>query len=253
MEAVAPPRVGAFGGGVQRTEGIHEPGIQKLGELGALLVGKAGVATIGARVLQVYLLVRHVEVAAHHHGLRVTRRTIGEHARLQVLAHRAEGIVPGHAVIEARQLALRVRRVHIHEPVLVELAQHHAPFGVQLGDAHFVQHLQRLFLAEHRRARIALALGVAPELMVAGKVHLDLAFLQLGFLQGEHIGVQLGKGVHEPLLHNGAQAVHVPRNQSHENLLVILADRIVPRNDQGGHRFRWPPWVKRSSRSKVPR
>ena len=216
MEAIAPPGIGALGSGVQVAERIDEARIEQIGELRALFVGKARVASVRARVLQVDLLMRYVEVAAHHHRLCVARLAVGQDALFQVLAHGAETIVPVHTVVKARQLALRVRRVHVNEPVPLELANDHASLGIKLGHSHFVNHAQGLFLAEHRRARIPLALGIAPILMVARKVHFDLTFLQLRFLQSEHVGVQLVESVHEALLHDGAKTVNVPRNQSHK-------------------------------------
>ena len=58
---------------MQAAERVDETGFQQVGELAALLVGEAGLAAVGARVLEVDLLVRHVEVSAHHHGLRRSR------------------------------------------------------------------------------------------------------------------------------------------------------------------------------------
>ena len=44
-----------------------------------------------------------------------------------------------------------------------------------------------LFAGEHHGARIALLLGGAPILVVAGQIQLHLAYLALGFLQGEDL------------------------------------------------------------------
>ena len=217
METVAPPGISAFGCGVQATERVDKARIQKTGELGALFIGKARIAAIGARVLQVDLLMGHVEVATHHHGLCISRLTIGKYALLQAFADGTEPIVPGHAVVKARKFTLGIGRVYVYEPVLFEFADHHAALSVQLRHAHLVNYLQRLFLAEHRCTRIAFALGIAPTLVVSRKIHLYLTFLQFRFLEREHIGIKFVEGVHEPLLHNSAQTVNVPGDQSHKS------------------------------------
>ena len=159
----------------------------------------------------------NVEVATHHNGLCVSRLAIGKHTFLQALADIAEPIVPGHAVVKARKFTLSIGRVYVYEPVLCEFADHHAALSVQFRHAYLVNYLQRLFLAEHRCTGIAFALGIAPTLVVPRKIHLDLAFLQFRFLEREHIGIKLVEGVHEPLLHNSAQTVNVPGDQSHKS------------------------------------
>ena len=156
------------------------------------------------------------------------RRTLHRHARrqhalLEPLAEVAEGVVPFHAMVDARQLVLRVRRVHVHEPEAGELERHDAPLGVQVIAAQAVQHLQRLLFAEHGRARIALPFGVAPILVVLRQVERGLALLQLRLLQRHDVGVEVAHDVLEALLEYGAQAVDVPRDEAHRFLLRRLA------------------------------
>ena len=102
-------------------------------------------------------------------------------------------------MVQALQLRLRIRRVHVHEPELRELQRADAPFRVQLGNAHGVQRLQRLLLAEYGRAGVALLLRVAPVVVVTGQIQVHLTFLQLRFLQGEYIGIQCGERLLEAL------------------------------------------------------
>ena len=119
-------------------------------------------------------------------------------------------------MVKTRKFALGIGCVHVYEPVLFEFTDHHAALGVQLRHAYLMNYPQRLFLAEHRRTGIAFALGIAPKLMVPRKIHLNLAFLQFCFLERKHVGIKLMEGIHEPLLHNSAQTVNVPGNQSHK-------------------------------------
>ena len=118
-------------------------------------------------------------------------------------------------MVDARQLVLRVRRVHVHEPEFRELQRHDAPLGIQVREAQAVQRLQRLLFAEYGRAGVTLLLGIAPVLAVLRQVERGLALLQLRFLQGNDVGVQLAHDVFEAFFQHGAQAVHVPRDEAH--------------------------------------
>ena len=63
VEPVAPPGIGVGLVWIKIAERIGETGGEQVAEFAALLVGKAGVAAVGLRVLEVDLLVRDVEVA----------------------------------------------------------------------------------------------------------------------------------------------------------------------------------------------
>ena len=138
-----------------------------------------------------------------------------EHALFQALAKVTERVIPFHAMVDTRQLVLRIRRVDANEPILGKLARHDAPLGIQMGKAQAMKHLQRLFLGENRRTGIALLLRIAPKLAILRQIQRRLARLQLRFLQRDHIGIELAHDILEALLQNSAQAVHVPRNHPH--------------------------------------
>ena len=158
---------------------------------------------VGVGVLEVYLLVCDVEVPTAH-----DRLLFGESGQEATVA-----LVPQHALVEASQTVLRVRRVDIHEPVACELQGADATLVLCHGRSYLAHHLQGLLPAEDRRARVALALGEAPGLHVARDVKVHLPLLELGLLDGEDVcraGVKdLGKAW--LLLEYGAQAVYVPR------------------------------------------
>ena len=118
-------------------------------------------------------------------------------------------------MVDARQLVLRVRRVDADEPILGKLARHDAPLGIQVRKAQAMEHLQRLFLREHRRTGIALLLRIAPKLAILRQIQRRLTRLQLRFLQRNDIGVELAHDILEALLQNGAQTVHIPRDHPH--------------------------------------
>ena len=175
-------------------ERVGEACGEQVGEFAALLVGETRIPPVGTRVLQVYLAVCHVEVAAHDDrfrrgGLprlrqgkhffghvpcpeRVARGVLGgigtendqpvgigaldgnvprKHALFKPLAKVAERVVPFHAMPDAGELVLRVRRVHVDKPELGELERDDAPLGVEVLRAQPMKHLQRRALGEDRR------------------------------------------------------------------------------------------------------
>ena len=98
MKTIAPPGIRPGKVGIKEPERIGKTAFEQQGELSAFLVGKTGIASVCRRILQIYLVVRHVHVAANHYGLGLRKLE-------QVFA---EGVVPRHAVVEPRQTVLRV-------------------------------------------------------------------------------------------------------------------------------------------------
>ena len=68
LETVRPPRV-LHAVGIKGTEGIGETAGQEVGEGLALLVGETGIAAVALGILQVNLLVGHIQVATEDDGL----------------------------------------------------------------------------------------------------------------------------------------------------------------------------------------
>ena len=189
-----------------RAERVGEPGVKKRREARALLVRESGVPAVGTGVLEVYLLVGHVEVSAGHN--RLLLRQLAE--ELPVAR------VPLKTLVNAGQAVLGVGRVDVHKPVPVKLQRADAPLVISHRAAYLPHHPQRLLAREDRRPGVALALCVVPSLIITRQVELQLALLELGLLQGKDIGVQLAKDLLEAgvLLHHGTQSVDVPRNKS---------------------------------------
>ena len=246
IKAVAPPAVDALDVGVCRAPGIGKAGIEQLGELAALFVRKTRVAAVGLGVLKVDLLVRHVKVAAGHHGFTGLALKCAQKA--------AVGIVPRHAHIDAGELVLGVGRIDVDKPELIELERADAALGCGLrhelcrlalagvGQQGIgAQHAQRFLAAKDRGARIAFALGVAPGLVIAGQVDIDLALLQLGLLQRQDVDIELLRDLDKArvLFEHGAQAVDVPRGESvslrHGVLSTGLAGLRLAQQGRSGH------------------
>ena len=190
---------------------------------------------------------RHVKVAAGYDGF--------AGLALERVQKAAVGIVPGHTHVDARELILCVGRVDIHKPEFVELERADAALGCGLGDEHGrlasagvgqqrigAQYAQRLLAAKDRGARIAFTLGVAPGLVIAGQVNIDLALLQLGLLQCQDIDVEFLRDLDKArvLFEHGAQAVDVPRGESvslrHGVLSTGLAGLRLAQQGRGGIR-----------------
>lgn len=118
---------------------------------------------------------RHIQVATKDNGL----------LRIKLLEVGAEGILPIHAVVDAGQLLLRVRRVNGDKIKRIEFQRDHAAFCVVLRDAEPKLHGARFLLGEDRRAGIPLALRIVPILMVICKrrlIQLNLPCLDFCFL-----------------------------------------------------------------------
>ena len=111
--------------------------------------------------------------------------------------------------------ALRCARIDRDEPEVRVFERDDAPLGIVLGNAEIILHGERRVFGEDRRAGIALLLRRAPELLIARKVQLDLAGLQLRLLQAEKVGVLRMENVLEAFFYAGSESVDVPREKSH--------------------------------------
>ena len=122
METVGPPGVDVALCGEEVAEGVGEPLVEQYGELGALLVGEARIVAIAFGVLDVYLFVGYVHVAAGQHGLRL----------VEPFQVKAEGIVPHHALFKALEAVLRVGRIYVHQEDGVVLERDDAPLRIHV-------------------------------------------------------------------------------------------------------------------------
>ena len=158
---------------------------------------------------------RDVHVAADHDGLYVVELD-------EVVA---EGVLPLHAVVEALEPVLGVRRVDADEVEVLELQRYDPALGVVLGVAEIVGDAEGLYARKYGGAGVALLFGVAPELLIARQVELQLSGLQFSLLQAEYVGVEAPEDVLKALFHNGAQAVYVPGYHSHGHTSPRTATR----------------------------
>ena len=203
-EAVTPPGIGDLFG-IERAEGVDESFGKEFREFLPLLDGEAGVAEVGLGVLDVNLLMGHIEVTAVDDGLLPVEA-------LQVVAH---GVFPGHPVIEALQPVLGIGRVAAYEEEVLHLERDDAAFVVVLVDADAVGHVDGLLTGEDGCSGIAFLVGGVPVTLVAFKLEVELSGLHLRLLQAEEVGVELAEDVAEAFALTGAEAVDVPRYQFH--------------------------------------
>ena len=190
---------------MEKAERVGKSTLEHHSEFFALLVRKSSVTTVGFRIFQVDFLMRHVQVAAEHHGL----------SGIEVEDVAAEGVVPRHAIVQAPQFVLRVGGVDGDEIKVVKLKGDDAAFVVVLLLSKAVGHAQRTDAGEDTSARIAFLFGVIPITFVAVKGDVYLAFLQLGFLQAEAVGIEPGKSFFKAFFAASPQAVDVPRDEFH--------------------------------------
>ena len=134
-----------------------------------------------------------------------------------------EIVFPFHSVRQAGQLALGIGGIAGHEVIIGKFQGNQAPFVVVFVDAHAVADGQGGQAGEDGRAAVAFAVGVVPVLFIARQVQVDLAGLELRFLQAEDVGVEGLEDIQEAFLHDGPQAVDVPGNKfCHANHLSSL-------------------------------
>ena len=201
---VAPPGVGPLQVGVEVAEAVHKAAGQQLGELAPLLVGVARVADVGPVVFQVDGPVGHIHVPADDDGLFLPQGS-------EVLP---EGVLKGHAVLDAGQVPLGVGGVHRHQEKLLILRGDDTALPVELLPADAVGDREGLPLGEDGRAGIALAGGGGvPILVVAGELEIRLLPLHFRLLQAEDVGAFRLQKLGEALAHAGPQAVYIPRGQ----------------------------------------
>ena len=164
------------------------------------MVGEAGILPVGLGILQVYLLVGHIQVAAQDDGL------------LGIQCHQVgtEVVLPLHAVVQSLQPVLRIGSVAGDQIEVVRLQRDDAAFVVVLVDADSVCNAQRLMLGEYGRTRIALLVGIVPVRLVAVEREVQLSLLHLCLLQTEKVSVHLLEDVAEPFPFTGSQPVDVP-------------------------------------------
>ena len=210
LETVGPPRIGDLLG-IKGAEGIDKSTGQQVGELLALLIGEAGIHTVGLGILQVNLLMSYIQVATQDDGLLL----------IQLLEIVAESVFPRHAVFQALQAVLRVGRIAAYQEEVLHLQRDDAPFVVVQVDADAIHHVQWSMACKNGCARVAFLLGIVPVRLVAFKLQVKLAFLHLRLLQTEEVGVQFPENIAEALALASPQSVHVPTNQLHIIFLLF--------------------------------
>ena len=118
-------------------------------------------------------------------------------------------------MVDALEGVLRIRSVAGDKIKLLIFERDHPPLVVEVVNAHAVGDGKRFVLCKDGRAGIALFLGRVPELKIPREVDRDLLRLQFRLLQAEKIRVKRCKILRKALLHTGAQAVDIPRDEPH--------------------------------------
>ena len=184
---------------------IGKTGFQQGREFFAFLVGKACVFPVGAGIFQVNFLMRHIHIPTHNHWF-----LFGQF--LQVIS---EILFPVYTVIQALQTILRIRNIHINQIEIRHFHSNHPTLMVMFINADTVGHIQGRMLGIDSRSGIAFLVGIVPIRLITNKFHIDLAFLQFGFLQAEEIGIERLEDFGEALSRHSAQAVYIPTDKFH--------------------------------------
>ena len=213
VEAVAPPAVLHLVR-VHHPEAVRKTCRQQLGHFGALLIGKACAHAVGLGVFDIHLGVRHVQIAAQDHRLFC----------VQCQQVRPEGVLPLHAVVQPLQPVLTVGGVAVYQIKAGVFQRQHPSLVVVLFQPDAGGHCQRCRFAPAGCAGIALFLGRVGVFGVALRRKICLSRLHLGLLHREDVRVQRGKALGKAVGQAGAQAVHVPADQFHAFLLIVMPD-----------------------------
>ena len=103
VETIAPPAVSPGHIRVPETESVRKTGFQKFSEAVTLLIGETGIAPVAGGILQINLVVGHVQIAADNHGFGLIQKTESF----------PESLVPFQPVIDSGQFLLGVAAVSV--------------------------------------------------------------------------------------------------------------------------------------------
>ena len=192
LTAVAPPGVGFIGGrGMQAPVDIDQTGlVEQFAHPGALFGQEARVLLIAAPVLQINLLVRHVDVAAQDElALRLELRQM----RIELVEKTELGLLAFFSGRAAREIAAD-DGVPRARPVKAQLDI--TPLGVELARTVTDPHIAGLVTCVDAHARIALLLRKMKVAAQAGQLleaSLHIGGLRLDLLHANTIGPDLGQ------------------------------------------------------------
>ena len=209
LEAVRPPGIlDLFG--IQHTPRIHEAGPKPIGKLAALLIRETGIAAVRSRILQVNLLMRHIEVATNNDTLLLR----------QAADISAEIIIPTHPVIQTAQLLLGIRNIHADQIEVIHFQCNNPSLMVMLINPDTVSDRQRFQTGEHGRPGITLLVSVIPVGPVALELKIQLPLLHLGLLNAEEIRIQRLENILKTFAYTGPQAIDIPRYKLHRTTIL---------------------------------
>ena len=134
---------------------------------------------IGLRILDVYLLMSHVQVTTKDDWF------LGIKA-FQVIP---EVCFPLHAIVQALQTVLRIRRITADEVEIVHLKRDDASLMVVLVNTDTVCHAERLVAGEYSRSTIAFLVGIVPIRLIPVEGEVKLSLLHFRFLQTKEVGI----------------------------------------------------------------
>ena len=204
LETVGPPGVFHLVR-ILIAERVGKSAGEQVAELLTLLVGKSGIMTVCLRILDVYLLVGHIQVATEDDGFLL----------IKTLQIGAESILPCHTVVQTFQTVLRVRRIAADKEEIRHLQRDDATLMVVLVDTDAITDAYWLMLREDSRARIALLVGIVPKRLVTFERKVKLSLLHLRLLKAEEVSIQLTENIAEALALASPQTIHIPTDKSH--------------------------------------
>ena len=170
-------------------EGVCESVFEPICELSPFLVGESGVHTVGLGILEVNLLMRHVEVTTYDD------RLFG----VESLYICEEVILPPHSIFKSLETVLGIRHIYAHKIKVRHLKCDYPSLVIVLFYSDAVCDIHGLVPCEDSRSRIPFLFGIVPIGGISFKFKVELTRLHLCFLQTEEVGVELLEHVGESL------------------------------------------------------
>ena len=160
---------------------------------------------------------RHVQVATQDDRFAGIQRQ-------QILT---EVVLPRHAIVQAFQSVLRVRRVTCNQKELFHFKRDDTALVVVFVDTNAVGDVEWMVAGENRCAGVSLFIGVVPVTLVTVILKVELTFLHLRLLQAEEIGIQLPEGLAESLAFASTQTIDIPTDEFHNDVVLMMLQKYI--------------------------
>ena len=200
FKSVRPPGISALCIRIKITECIDKSTFQHLTKACSLFICKSGIFPVGLRILQVDLLMCHIEIPAADHRLTF----------LQFQQVCQKILFPVHTVFQSAQFTLGIWCIYSHQIKFFIFQGDHTSFFVMFLNSNSIRHRQWLFLCKNSSSGISPSVGIIPILIISRKFQLHLPLLAFRFLQAENIRIKCCKALFKPFANACTYTIYIP-------------------------------------------